>query len=176
MQRGSVTLRVTAEGRTRDVTFTATRGCPSNVELVPGEAVNAWADGTRVIVSEGLLDKCASDADLALVIGHEMAHNLLHHRRRLGADRIVANSLLPMTGAASQEIRETEEEADRVGAGLAIAAAYDLADFETFMTTLVNPRIQVAGTHPEPSRRLLLLRAAIDEARHGLARRAMLSA
>ena len=168
MQRGVVTLRVGAADRIRNVRFVAAQGCPSNVELVPGTAVNAWADGNRVIVSEGLLAKCATDDDLALVVGHEFAHNLLHHRRRLAAKGITASTLLPMNDTISQEIRETEEEADRTGVNLAVTAGYNLSDTGKFLTALLGPGATIAATHPDLERRQTLLRAAITETRRGL--------
>ena len=167
MRGGTITLRVSAAGQSRELQFRPALGCPANVELVRGLEVNAWADGSRVIMSEGLLAKCATDDDLALVIGHEMAHNLLHHRRRLAAEGVTAPTLLPMTEALTQKVRETEEEADRVGVNLATRAGYDLASAERFMADLLDPAVPVAATHPARHRRLLLLHTAIMEARHG---------
>jgi hypothetical protein len=177
MRDGPVVLRVSTAAGDRDVRFLAESGCPSNVELVPGDTVNAWADGERVMVSEGLLRRCATDGDLALVIGHEMAHNLLHHRRRLAAEGIVANTLLPAaTGPHDlRKVRETEEEADRLAVSLATMAAYDLGDAEPFMSGLLRGDVAVANTHPARDRRLTLLRAAIAEARQGRARSAVLT-
>src|ERR1700712_1892643 len=116
----------------REVRFTAAVGCPSNVEFVPDDAVNAWADGSRVMVSAGLLRYCATDSDLALVLAHEMAHNLLHHRQRLAAEGITTDVAPPITSAGMREMRETEEEADRFAVDLATTAAYDLSDAPTF--------------------------------------------
>lgn len=171
MARGPIVLRVSTPAGEREVRFAAELGCPSNVELIPGDAVNAWADGTRVMVSEGLLRRCATDGDLALVIGHEMAHNLMHHRRRLAAEGIVANALLPTEGGSRdmREIRETEEEADRLAVSLAAMAAFDLGDAEPFLRGLLRGGVAVAATHPAPERRLALLRAAIADARQGRA-------
>jgi Zn-dependent protease with chaperone function len=167
MRAGHVMLRVRAGGIVRVVQFDAESGCATNVELVPGDAVNAWADGTHVMVSDGLLARCATDDDLALVIGHEMAHNLLHHRQRLAAEGISANSLLPATAGASRAMQETEEEADRLAVGLAMAAAYDLGYAEPFLSGLLDHAAPVAATHPAPTQRLALLRAAIADARRG---------
>lgn len=167
MRRGAVTLRVSGAGGDRDVRFQAETGCPSNVELIPGEEVNAWADGSRILVSEGMLRRCADDSDLALVIGHEMAHNLLHHRERLAAQGIAASGLLPNDGDGSAEIRGTEEEADRLAVGLAIAAAYDLSSAASFLAELLDGAAPAAATHPDPGRRLALLRLAIAEAGRG---------
>lgn len=171
MRAGAVVLRVSTRTGDRDVRFVAESGCPANVELILGDAVNSWADGERVMVSEGLLRRCATDGDLALVIGHEMAHNLLHHRRRLAAEGVVANTLLPAAAGPRdmREVRETEEQADRLAVGLADAAGYDLSDAESFMRGLLRSDVPVASTHPARDRRLTLLRAAIVEARQGRA-------
>ena len=165
MRRGEVTLRVAGAGGDRELRFGAAVGCPSNVELVPGEAVNAWADGSRVIVSEGLLRLCDTDADLALVIGHEMAHNLLGHRHLSSG---ATSGLLSATAAGSAETREGEEAADGLGVRLAVTAAYDLAGAETFLSGLLDRTPRAAPTHPDRLRRLTLLRSAIVAARQGL--------
>ncbi|WP_168355930.1 M48 family metallopeptidase [Sphingomonas gei] len=166
MRRGAVTLRVSSASGEREIHFVAERGCPSNVEFIPGDEVNAWADGKRVMISDGLLGRCATDDDLALVIGHEMAHNLLHHRQRLAAQGASANTMLP-AAAASAEIRAAEEEADRLAVGLATAAAYDLSGAEVFIGRLMGQSNVAAATHPDLSRRLSLLRAAIADVRRG---------
>jgi hypothetical protein len=159
MQRGEVTLGVAGAAGLREVRFQAETGCPSQVELIAGDAVNAWADGARIMVSDGLLRRCASDADLAAVIGHELAHNLLHHRGRLAAHGISADRVTDLSTAALREMQATEEEADRFGVRLAAAASYDLSNAASFMSGLLDGA--VATTHPSAGRRLQLLRAAI---------------
>jgi hypothetical protein len=168
MRRGSVTLRVSSSQGERELRFVAQLGCSSNVELIPGDEVNAWADGSRVMISGGLLRRCASDDDLALVIGHEMAHNLLHHRRRLAAEGVAVNGLLPLTDIGSAEVRATEEEADRFAVRLATTAAYDLSGAETFIGGLMSPRTAAVTTHPDLPRRLALLHDAIADAKQGI--------
>jgi hypothetical protein len=168
MRRGLATLRVSSPGGERELRFVAEFGCPSDAEYIPGEDVNAWADGSRVMISDGLLRRCATDDDLALVIGHEMAHNLLHHRRRLASKGVSVNGLLPLTNTGSAESRETEEEADRFAVGLATTAAYDQSGAETFIAGLMGPRATNGGTHPDLARRLALLRGAIADAKHGV--------
>jgi hypothetical protein len=158
--KGVAELRIMRGGVARDLVFTADMGCSASVELVPGEAVNAWADGSRIVVSEGLLARCATDDDLALVIGHELAHNLLHHGRHSAPTLL---SLLPQSGAAA--IRRDEEEADALAVRLAAAAAFNLKGAEAFLAGLL-PKDEAAlpATHPERERRLRLLRAAIAAA------------
>lgn len=136
-------------------------GCPATATLIPGDAVNAWADGARIVVSEGLFRRCGSDADLALIVAHEMAHNLLHHRQRLAALGVAADPSAPVSAAAAVQVRETEEEADRLAVQLVSEAGYDLSGAESFMRGLMTSGRAVAATHPAPTRRLALLRAAI---------------
>jgi len=164
MARGPVSLLVSGAGGERTVRFAAAVGCQANVELVPGSAVNAWADGTRVIISEGLLAHCASDAELALVIGHEMAHNLLHHRQRLAAAGVTADRLLLLTASEAIVSRETEEEADGLAVKLAAGAGYDLSVAEAFIGGLMDVET-AAATHPARDRRLALLHTAISATR-----------
>lgn len=165
MGKGEVLLRVSGASGLRTVRFTADAGCAANVELVTGTEVNAWADGRQVLVSDGLVAHCATDGDLALVIGHELAHNFLHHSQRLAASGS-ASRRLRLTGTGSAEMRQTEEEADRLGVRLASAAAYDLSDSLSFLTALLEAdgAGRAAGTHPAPARRLALLRAEIAAA------------
>lgn len=162
LKKGPIVLRVSNARNDRDVRFRADVGCPTNVELVPGDDVNAWADGDRVVVSTGMLKRSRTDDDLALVIAHELAHNLLHHRQRLGS----ARSLFLASEAVAAMMRETEEEADRLAVMLVAAAGYDLGGAESFLSGLMGltPSALLASTHPTLDRRLALLRAEIAAA------------
>jgi Zn-dependent protease with chaperone function len=161
--KGAATLRISRAGIAADLRFNAEMGCPTVVELVPGAEVNAWADGARIVVSHGLLARCATDGDLALVIGHELAHNLLHHIRTPAMAGGTAGLLSLLDGQGSAESRENEQEADRLAVGLAGAAAYDLGGAEAFLGRLLGNESGAAEvtTHPGRVRRLALLRAAI---------------
>lgn len=163
MEKGPVSLRISGPDGLHDIRFTADVGCAAKVELVPGKDINAWADGERVVVSAGLFEKCRSDDDLALVIAHEMAHNLLRHSQRLASARRAQSRLFLPSGAGLATMRETEEEADRHAVRIALAAGYDLREAATFLRGLMEAHSSagVADTHPAPDRRLTLLRAAL---------------
>jgi hypothetical protein len=173
MARGRITLRVTGAAGDRVLNFTAEAGCPANVELVPGSSVNAWADGKGVVISSGLLERCATDDDLALVIAHELSHNLLHHSARLAAAGFVRNGLLRADGPGSAAMRQTEEEADALAVRLVAAAGFDLTHAGSFMAGLLERSESGPSdtTHPAPARRLALLTAEITAASRGNAAR-----
>jgi predicted Zn-dependent protease len=119
-------------------------------------------------VSAGILRRCRSDDDLALVIAHELAHNLLRHGRRSYSPVNRQGRLSLPADAAPRGAQESEEEADRLAVRLARAAGYDLSGAESFLTGLAGASAPVlqAGTHPPLERRLALLRAEIAADKH----------
>jgi hypothetical protein len=53
--------------------------CPSRVHLARSDQRNAYSDGRRVLLTTGLLAQVTGDDELAFVIAHELAHNILGH-------------------------------------------------------------------------------------------------
>ena len=166
LRHGAISLTVSSASGEHDVRFAAELGCPSDVQMVTGTDINAWADGSRVMIGEGLLQHCATDADLALVIGHEMAHNLLGHRRRLAAEGISVSGLLPLGATASRAVRRTEEEADRFAVTLVTTAHFDVSGVARFIGNLIGSGAPQGTSHPDLLRRVALLNAAIASTRH----------
>ena len=50
--------------------------CGYPVMLGESDAVNAYADGKRIIITKGMMRFARDDQDLALVVAHELGHNL----------------------------------------------------------------------------------------------------
>jgi predicted Zn-dependent protease len=117
------------------------------------------------MITTAILDQCRTDDELALVIGHEMSHNILHHPVRLTADG-VEPELLPVSEAESAEMREMEEEADRLAVRISSVAGYDLSQAVPFIGRLLA-RVErnglAADTHPPSVRRLALLKMAVAQ-------------
>jgi beta-barrel assembly-enhancing protease len=152
LARPPVTLVVRRDGKEERVQFTGTPGCASRVELVPEKKRNAAADGRIVQITTGVLGETRNDDELAFIIAHEMAHNILKHRDRL--DRF---------GRSARAIRETEIEADRLGLQLMAAAGYDplaAARFWERFGRKTGAGIFSDGTHMRTKARVAFLRAA----------------
>jgi predicted Zn-dependent protease len=49
------------------------------VVLSESDAVNAFADGEKVVITKGMMRFVENDRELSLVIAHEMAHNAMGH-------------------------------------------------------------------------------------------------
>lgn len=117
------------------------------VNVETSKDVNAYCmPGGKIMVYTGLIDTIKpTDAELAAVIGHEIAHALREHSRerlsRAYAEQMVLAGVAVATGAeattmqiASQisavtftlpHSREQEAEADRIGLELMARAGYD---------------------------------------------------
>lgn len=77
-----IKLTVSRNDKNIPLNIPLTRACAFAVELGNAENVNAYADGQRVMVTQGMLDFVQSDEELALVLAREFAHNALGHANK----------------------------------------------------------------------------------------------
>lgn len=104
------TVTLLRRGERITVRLDARPACPSRVHLARSDQRNAYADGRHVFLTTGLLALLSGDDQLAFVIAHEMAHNILGH------------AALQRAGAS---VRVEERDADRLGGELMLDAGYD---------------------------------------------------
>jgi predicted Zn-dependent protease len=117
------------------------------VNVIDSEQLNAFCmPGGKIMVYSGLINKIAlSDQEIAIVIGHEIAHALREHSREQVSQAMAAQtaidigaSLLGLGAAtssmassgyqalvASKFSRNDESESDRIGLELAARAGFD---------------------------------------------------
>jgi len=129
--------------------------------VIRSPEANAFAlPGGQVFITTGMLDNTESEAELAAVLGHEIAHVDLRHcveryqyqyrLKKAGAPELgslveFAHRLATLGFSASQEL-----EADAQGEALAIQAGYDpdalAALFERMKARLPQPPLTAAST------------------------------
>jgi hypothetical protein len=63
----------------RQVQADAVAACDYKTEVVNSDKVNAYADGERIRVTKGMMWFVEDDTDLAMVMAHELAHNIMGH-------------------------------------------------------------------------------------------------
>ena len=131
---GAVTLEVERDGKPQQVTIAPVRACPSRVHLARSLQRNAFADGRHVFVTTGILALASSDDELAFVIAHEMAHNILGHAARVRA--VKASDGVAALIHRPAVIKETEREADLLGADLLLDAGYRIEGAESMLQAL----------------------------------------
>lgn len=139
LRQGPATLTVARGSEEHRLVVQPVEGCAYQAQLIPSSGLDASADGRVVSLTTALARYAARDDDLALVIGHEMAHNVLQHR----ANR-------------SGGSRSRERAADRMGLYLAARAGYDISGASDFWRRFGDDswraRLGVL-THPSPTAR-----------------------
>ncbi len=157
------------------------------IHVINSDEVNAWCmPGGKMAVYTGLINQTqATDAELAAVIGHEMAHALREHSREQMSQQMVTSVglsiLSAVTGSAAAadlggtltdvmfnlpNSRTHETEADLLGVELAARAGYDPRAAVTLWQKMGalggGGTPEFLSTHPSPSSRISELQVAAE--------------
>jgi beta-barrel assembly-enhancing protease len=163
---GEAQLRLLRRGESLELSVRGDQGCPTRFQLIPSGRLNARADGRYVQVTTAIAQYVQDDQELAAVLAHEFAHNVLHHRDRLD-EADVARGFLGNFGRNARLIRETEAEADRLSVYLLERAGYDPEAAVRFWTRFGRRGLNFLGspTHPNWRARIALFEAEITRIR-----------
>ena len=158
-------LTLVRDGRNFDVTVEAPAGCRALVEIKAADSLEARSDGRVIQIDYGLA-AAASDAELAVVFAHELAHLVLEHRRRLEAAG-VEKGFFGEFGKNQRLNRQVEVEADRMAVHLLANAGYDPAIAPSFWRTSLGRRagggLLRSSTYPSPEARAALIEREIAD-------------
>jgi hypothetical protein len=182
MIASQATLQMTVErhGSNRQIAVPVTRACAFSIELGNTDNVNAYADGSRVMVTRGMIGFTHDDDELAYVLANTMAHDMLGHA---AATRSVAtigsiidnlmsvkpdDSMLIGSGGIKAMPAGLDAGADRLAVYLLARAGYDIGgadDFwkrlaETYPATVLNG---FTANHPSTPARLAAIERAAAE-------------
>ncbi len=160
--RGRVTLSLLRDEQALAVEVTAPLVCAADYNVVTENALNSETDGSSIQISSRLVALAVSDDDIAAVLAHELAHNVLRHRAQL--DKLhVSRGLLGQLGRSAALIRQTEYEADRLSIYLLARAGYSLDAAMSFWRRLRVASLTVGDrTHPQWSERLSAMQTEVD--------------
>jgi len=158
------------------------------------EVANAWAaPGGKVAVYTGILPITETEAGLAVVVAHEIAHVLAHHSAEQLSHALVMNGVTTAGGAvlggSDSRTREMamqvmgvggqygvalpfsrlhEEEADELGLFLMAEAGYDpreaIVVWERMAAAQEKRPPEFLSTHPNPENRIEEFRELMPEA------------
>lgn len=146
-------------------------GISYRVQIIQDGCVNAFAmPGGYLFVTSGMMDFLKNEAELAMILGHEMAHVELYHcSDRISAEVRAKKAGLPLlegVAALGNQIMtqgyqdEQEHEADRWGMQLAAESGYDpSAATQLFQRLLAHS----GGERPAPKRIREEVRATLLE-------------
>ncbi|MCY4260681.1 MAG: M48 family metallopeptidase [Rhodobacteraceae bacterium] len=170
-------LRIWRNGSEQQIDLYPETICDMPLIILNEDTKNAFADGQHIYLYAGLEDALEDDTQLAIIIGHEMAHNTLGHidstiaLSALGG--LIASAFDPSFKELGQDLgaiafsQEFESEADYVGVYFAARAGFDVsqaADLWRRMA-LINPAaIHVPSlTHPSTAKRYNTIRKTSQE-------------
>jgi len=180
----TITFGLLREGKAYETPITLAPMCNYPITYLEGERdINAFADGRTIAVTQGMSD-FTNDRELGVVIGHELAHNIMHHssKERVNAIGVtvaggIVDGLAWIVGLdtdARQALykaythiwsTEFEKEADYVGLYLVARAGGDMAAVAPFwrkmaaengLSTVTLPAL-VVRTHPDSPERFVIL-------------------
>jgi Zn-dependent protease with chaperone function len=117
-----IRFEIRRRGVPHQITIMPTPACRSRFELRVGSAFDASSDGEMVQIGSRFLAALGDD-DLAVLVAHELAHNILEHPQRLaavGAD----GGLLAGFGRNVAFFRQTETQADILSVSLIANAGF----------------------------------------------------
>lgn len=159
---GTATLQILRGGQTLTIVVPAEQGCATRFQVIPARSPDARADGVYVQLHDGLARYVRDDAELAAVIAHEFAHNVLRHKARLDA-LDVSRGASGNFGRNAVLIRETEVEAERLSVYLLHRAGFDPQAAVRFWTHFGRRGLNFlkSPTHPSWRRRIVLFEQEI---------------
>ena len=161
--------------------------CGFNLAAVRREELNAWADGVNVTVTSAMLRFVADDDELAAVLAHEIAHNVMRHVQAQPTTGAIIDSAAAIRGANAQgELtklganvgstvfsQDFEREADYVGMYLLARAGRPIARVPSLWRRMAqeNPGSKYASSHPTTADRFVRLEQVAGEIEQKIARR-----
>lgn len=149
LQTGATELLIRRNGVVSRVTLQGEAGCGGELSLLNSNEQNAWSDGNHVAITTGMLRMAHRDDEVAFVVAHEMAHNMLS-QSRLRASQIF--------GAKRSEIA-----ADQMAVGLMTYAGYRPESGINFLKTARRKYWwSISLDHPGFGTRILAVTAAIS--------------
>jgi hypothetical protein len=165
LRQGPAHLRLVRDGRELGLVMTAPLGCFGRVRLARSNQVNAFSTGHSVVMTTAMLDFVRSDDELAVVLGHELAHQILGHPVMRNEEGVLASF-----GIGAAELWHREAEADRLGLRLMAAAGFDLGAAIPFWRRYLGKYDwypQIFRSHPSLKAREKIVREEVEAIRRG---------
>jgi predicted Zn-dependent protease len=161
--------------------------CLFDFYITQERGLNAFADGKKIHITQSMMKFASDDADLAVVLGHEYAHNIMGHISAKKTNALVGTALglaldvaLDTQGINSGQAfskygssegamifsKEYEQEADYIGLYIAALGGYDVKNAPDLWRkmALKDPESIFTGiSHPTSPERSIALEKTVAE-------------
>jgi predicted Zn-dependent protease len=155
--------------------------CSYNFKVANQNILNAWADGHTVYVTPVMIDFLDSDKELAIILAHELSHNIMGHIGKQQQNALIG-AIFDIAAAAggvdtggtftgigaSSYSQSFENEADYIAIYIMALAGYDISNVHHIWRKMSiqspsNIGQSFFSTHPSNSERFLRMQKAINE-------------
>lgn len=156
--------------------------CNYPILLSESDAVNAFADGEKVVITKGMMKFANTSQELSLVISHEIAHNVMSHITAKTVNSL-GGTLLDIVASAAMGVstqgmfgklgaqmysQEFESEADYVGLYIMARAGLDITGAEMFWRRMAvehpsSINSNHTSTHPATAERFISIETTIEQ-------------
>jgi hypothetical protein len=182
-ETGELSMKlIRAPGKQISVSLKGGLACDYRAAVVQKDSVNAFVDGKNVFLTTGMVRFTKTDDEIALVLGHEFAHNALGHLNQMKAQAF-AGLLLDLavavftgvnTGGLFSKLgqlafaEDFEADADYMGLYMGVRAGYDIQIAPNFWRRMAvehpgSIKDTMMATHPSTPERAVVLKETIDE-------------
>jgi hypothetical protein len=138
----------------RQVMLKPVASCNYPIEIVNSDKVNAYADGENIRITKGMMWFSKGEEDLAMVISHELAHNIMGHAGTFSS--------------VFQDKKSREADADYVGLYIMARGGFEIEKASGFWRRMAAafPRmIESSSSHPLMPARFVAIRETTEEIR-----------
>jgi len=155
--------------------------CSFPIELVNDDTLNASADGKSVRVHAGMVRFVESETEIAFIVGHEMAHNMLSHMDKKTANMLIGSFFDVLAAGygidtkggfgkigAQAFSQNFEAEADYLSLYIIALAGYDITEAPTFWRRMgIEHPDSISksfnSTHPSSPERFVAMDVTVNE-------------
>ena len=157
------------------VTMWGVPACQFSLQVIENERINGVSNGRQVAVTTGAMRTFFWDDELAWILAHEIAHNILNHVQNAKLQLMLNKFLSATVGTSSQatkapDPRSLEAQADYVGSYLMARAGYDLDAIRRVWNRMgeIESRQPILGhemaqTHPTTMERMAAFEETLKE-------------
>lgn len=175
-----IKLGLQRNGKDINLVVPLTEACGFGLKVGNTNAVNAYNDGQRMLITRGMLNFVRNDTELAYVVAKELAHNALRHavqQRMTGTVGGIINNLSSMnpdtsmlngTGGVTPMPQDLDAAADTLSLYMLTRAGYQIDDAAAFWQRLATqyPASVLNGytaIHPATAYRLSIINRTVAD-------------
>lgn len=181
-QGNTLQLKILRNDREQIISITLDKTCDYPVVLGGDDALNAYADGQRIVILKGLMRFLSNDNEIAMIVAHELAHNVMKHIDAQQTNYMIGSIfdiLAAAYGVNTQGLfgnaaaltysREFEAEADYVGLYIMARAGLPIDDTPHIWRRMAAEHPTAIGkagltaSHPATPERFVGMEKAIQE-------------